>query len=260
MPCGNSVRFDHVQYDADRCPSDLVSAPMQVSMRDIIIMGLMAGMGITSASFDEKSVSMQGAVGTITTSKHAVLGPILHFTPRNTEDPVSAFGYDFGYRRGFVDVYWLVRTWGVCCVARRFFDWKSRRTARRLDDRWIRDQDKSTWNPHKGSTGREAAQSGNKKSSSHRFDVKSWMGGINRRHREEEKAGGRRRNKLGPGGEETNGRGKEVIKISRDIPERLPQDGEWRIHTPPIPPRPPVPPMEQVPPPQPSICKVIRTN
>ncbi|PQE07251.1 hypothetical protein CJF31_00004971 [Rutstroemia sp. NJR-2017a BVV2] len=236
MPCGNSVRFDHVQYDADRCPSDLVSAPMQVSMRDIIIMGLMAGMGITSASFNEKSVSMQGAAGTITTSKHAVLGPILHFTPRNTdENPISAFGYSFGHRRGFVDGYWLVRTWGVCCVARRYFNWKSRRTARRLDDRWIREQEDSTWNPHDGSTGDGARQSGNRKYASHRRDKNGWMGGIVRRHSVEKTDSSHRSKKPGAEGEETNERGKQVIKISRAIPERLPQDGNWRIFTPPPP-------------------------
>lgn len=145
IPCGNSVRLDHVQYDADRCPSDLVSAPMQVSMRDIIVMGLMAGMDITSASFHEKSVSMQGAVGTITSSKHAVLGPILHFTPRNVneyERGALGFGHYFGlFGRGFIDSYWLARTWGVCCVAQRYFNSEARRTTRRLDDRWIRDQD-----------------------------------------------------------------------------------------------------------------------
>lgn len=123
MPCGNSVRFDHIQYDADRCPSDLVSAPMQVFMRDIIIMGLMSGMEITSASFDEKSIFMQGVVGSIISSKHAVLGPILHFTPRNVDQgPAYIFGYRLGPARGFIDSYWLARTWDVCCVARRYFN------------------------------------------------------------------------------------------------------------------------------------------
>lgn len=45
------MHYDFVEYDADRCPLDLVSALMQVSMKDIIVMGLMAGMEITRASF-----------------------------------------------------------------------------------------------------------------------------------------------------------------------------------------------------------------
>ncbi|CAN9163583.1 unnamed protein product [Alternaria alternata] len=231
MPCGNSVQFDHVQYDADRCPSDLVSAPMQVSMRDIIIMGLMAGMEVTSASFGEKSVSMQGAVGTITSSKHAVLGPILHFTPRNTDEgPAYTFGYPFGHVRGFVDGYWIARTWDVCCVARRYLNWRARRTARRLDDRWVRDLDKSTWNLPNDSTSDEERQFGGTEYSFRRRNRKGWTRDI---ILQEEKAGGHRRKRPGAEGDESNGRGREVIKTGRAIPEALPQDGEWTIRIPP---------------------------
>jgi len=235
MPCGNSVQFDHVQYDADRCPSDLVSAPMQVSMRDIIIMGLMAGMEITSASFDEKSVSMQGAVGTITSSKHAVLGPILHFTPRNTDEgPAYTFGYPLGYERGFVDGYWIARTWGVCCVARRFFDWRARRTARRLDDRWVRDQDKSTWDVPDNSKSDKRGRFGGRKNSPRRRNRKGWTRDLIFLPGKEEIAGSHRGKRLGAEGEDSNGRGKEIIKIGRAVPEALPQDGEWTIRIPPI--------------------------
>lgn len=231
MPCGNSVQFDHVQYDADRCPSDLVSAPMQVSMRDIIIMGLMAGMEVTSASFGEKSVSMQGAVGTITSSKHAVLGPILHFTPRNTDGgPAYTFGYPFGHVRGFVDRYWIARTWDVCCVARRYLGWRARRTARRLDDRWVRDLDKSTWNLPNDSTSDEERQFGGTQYSFRRRNRKGWTRAIMLR---EEKAGGHRTKRPVADGDISNGRGKEVIKSGRAIPEALPQDGEWTIRIPP---------------------------
>lgn len=135
--CGASVRYHSVTYDADRCPSDLVTAPMQVSMRDVAVMGLTAGMKITSCSFMEKSISMQGAVGSITSSNHAILGPILHFTPRafasvipRSLAPGSADG------RGIVEPRWLARTWDVCTVAGTFFNSVKRRTTRRLDDRW----------------------------------------------------------------------------------------------------------------------------
>jgi hypothetical protein len=233
MPCGNSVRFDHIQYDADRCPSDLISAPMQVSMRDIIIMGLMSGMEVTSASFDEKSISMQGVVGSITSSKHAVLGPILHFTPRNVDQrPGYVFGYPLGHVRGFIDSYWLARTWDVCCVARRYFGWRARRTARRLDDRSIRDQDIL----HNDSSSDEKGNYGGRRYSSRRRNKGVWMRDIFMPHSKEKRTGNRGTTRPGAEGNEANRRGKEVIKINRAIPERLPQDGEWIISIPPIPP------------------------
>jgi hypothetical protein len=139
--CGASVRFDLVEYDADRCPPDLVSAPMQVSMRDVIVMGLMAGMEVTSCSFNEKSVSMQGRVGTITSSSHPVLGPILHFASRNNDRLFfGAFGVRRTSYRSNIEGRWMARTWDVCMVAQRYFRSDKRRTARRLDDRWIREQ------------------------------------------------------------------------------------------------------------------------
>ncbi|KAF5579452.1 hypothetical protein FPCIR_11110 [Fusarium pseudocircinatum] len=49
----------HVKSYAIRCPSDLVTAPMQVSMRDIAVMGLTAGMKITDCSFTEKSLMQE---------------------------------------------------------------------------------------------------------------------------------------------------------------------------------------------------------
>ncbi|KAI1193584.1 hypothetical protein F5X97DRAFT_313669 [Nemania serpens] len=142
ISCRHSVRIDLVEYDADRCPSDLISVPMQVSMRDIVIMALMAGMELTSASFEDKSISMQGAVGTLTSSNHAILGPILHFTPRNigTSLPM-AFGARMQDVYGKINRFWMPRTWDVCSVAGSFYDFSRRRTVRRLDDRWIRDKE-----------------------------------------------------------------------------------------------------------------------
>ncbi|KAI0200208.1 hypothetical protein F4808DRAFT_171989 [Astrocystis sublimbata] len=140
--CRHSVRIDFVEYDADRCPSDLISVPMQVSMRDIVIMALMAGMEITSASFHDKSISMQGAAGTLTSSNHAILGPILHYTPRNAE---SSLPVVFGDRRrdvsGKINKLWMVRTWDTTSVAGSFYNSLRRRTVRRLDERWIRDRE-----------------------------------------------------------------------------------------------------------------------
>ncbi|KAI1750324.1 hypothetical protein F4782DRAFT_509956 [Xylaria castorea] len=142
IPCRHSVRIDFVEYDADRCPSDLISVPMQVSMRDIVIMALMAGMELTSASFHNKSISMQGAIGTLTSSNHAILGPILHFTPRNVETSLPMmFGEQMRDVDGKINKFWMPRTWDTCSVAGSFYNFSRRRTVRRLDDRWMRDKE-----------------------------------------------------------------------------------------------------------------------
>lgn len=141
IPCRRSVRIDLVEYDADRCPSDLISVPMQVSMRDIIIMALMAGMELTNASFHDKSISMQGAVGTLTSSNHAILGPILHFTPRNVQTSLPMLlGERIRDVDGKINTLWIWRTWDTCSVAGSPYNSNRRRTVRRLDERWIRDK------------------------------------------------------------------------------------------------------------------------
>ncbi|KAG9252138.1 uncharacterized protein F5Z01DRAFT_251305 [Emericellopsis atlantica] len=146
--CGDSIRVDYVECDVDRCPSDLVSVPMPTSMRDIVIMGLTAGMVVTRASFEEKSVSMQGPAGSLTSASHPVLGPILHFTPTTLCPPVpQAFGVSRTSPRGTVDDPWLGRILDVPSVANQYYHWVKRRTARRLDERWIKD--------HQGLTGYE---------------------------------------------------------------------------------------------------------
>ena len=98
--------------DADRCPADLPSVPMMVSMRDIVVMALMAGLECTHASFEDKSLSMQGSAGSITSSQHPILGPILHFSARNVDVPhgMSVQGRILGP--------WLCRLWGTVDVAR----------------------------------------------------------------------------------------------------------------------------------------------
>ncbi|KAI0098151.1 hypothetical protein GGR51DRAFT_538882 [Nemania sp. FL0031] len=141
ITCKYSVRIDLVEYDADRCPSDLITVPMQVSMRDVVVMALMAGMELTSASFPNKSISMQGAVGTLTSSNHPILGPILHFTPRNVENSLpTIFGDRIEDVYGKISGFWIARTWDTCSVAGSFYNSNRRRTVRRLDDRWIRDK------------------------------------------------------------------------------------------------------------------------
>ncbi|KAL9035483.1 MAG: hypothetical protein Q9180_004839, partial [Flavoplaca navasiana] len=50
--CNASLRFEIAEGDADLCPSDLPNVPMQVSLRDIAILGLQIGMKATSSYID----------------------------------------------------------------------------------------------------------------------------------------------------------------------------------------------------------------
>ncbi len=119
--CYNSIGYSFVQGDADRCPSDIPTVPMQISLRDAIVMGLMVGMECTAASFDRGSVSMQGAAGTITSAQHPVLGPMIHFTPRKTSKSLG-----IGYT-GIISKCWLWRVMGNCIVSEQQYNWRRRR-------------------------------------------------------------------------------------------------------------------------------------
>ncbi|KAI9686068.1 MAG: hypothetical protein M1822_004051 [Bathelium mastoideum] len=84
---------------------------------------------------------MQGQVGSITSTNHPVLGPLLHFTPRGKEALYSgAFDIEPSYSRSKIEGRWIDRTWDVCWVARRHYNSDKRGTARRLDDWWTRHQ------------------------------------------------------------------------------------------------------------------------
>lgn len=137
--CSRSWLVTTIECDADRCPSDLVTAPMPVSMRDTAAMALMSGMEVISYSFEEQMLFMHGEIGSITSARHPVLGPILHFTPGKQvlQDP-HAFGiklYPVGFK-GRIQKKWLIRTWDACTVANRLYNNLERRRVRRLDARW----------------------------------------------------------------------------------------------------------------------------
>jgi len=121
--CTGDMFYELHHCDADRCPSDLPVVPMQVSMRDIVIIALMAGMRCTDASFERKSISMDGEAGAITSSWHPMLGSIIHFSPRNSHRPVG-----IRLRSGKIDPAWMARTWGVVTVAGRRYDARDRKT------------------------------------------------------------------------------------------------------------------------------------
>ncbi|KAI0483459.1 hypothetical protein F4859DRAFT_399733 [Xylaria cf. heliscus] len=217
IPCRYSVRIDLVEYDADRCPSDLISVPMQVSMRDVVIMALMAGMELTSASFHNKSISMQGAVGTLTSSNHPILGPILHFTPRNVETSLPMmFGARVPGMYGKINKFWMPRTWDTCSVAGSFYNYSRRRTVRRLDDRWIRDKEVES------------------------YDLDEYLDPKNPSKRKKRAKGTAQKSEseTDPSGGDKQKAQLQVISRRRrrfQIPERRIQDGNWIIYPPIIP-------------------------
>ena len=81
-PCADRIVFTMIRGDADRCPGDLPNVPMPVSLRDVIVMAFSFGLDCVEASFVAKTLSMQGSAGSITTSRHPVLGPLIHFIPQ----------------------------------------------------------------------------------------------------------------------------------------------------------------------------------
>lgn len=115
--CTSDLFYDLHHCDADRCPSDLPVVPMQVSMRDIVTIALMAGMRCTDASFQGKSIAMDGEAGTITSSWHPMLGSIIHFSPRNTLRPLG-----IQIRGGSIEPAWMARMWDVVTIAGRKYD------------------------------------------------------------------------------------------------------------------------------------------
>ncbi|KIX09176.1 uncharacterized protein Z518_00255 [Rhinocladiella mackenziei CBS 650.93] len=129
---GNDLFCELIDCDADRCPADLPVAPMQVSLRDIVVVAIMAGMRCTDASFEKKSLAMEGAAGTITTSWHPLLGAIVHFAPRNFGPPLrpeSRIDEVLGLRigDGSISSKWMARMWDVAVVAGRQYDLRDRK-------------------------------------------------------------------------------------------------------------------------------------
>jgi hypothetical protein len=121
--CHADMIFCFAYGDADRCPSDLPTVPMQVSLRDVTMMALSVGMECTSASFELGLVSMQGASGSITSSKHPILGPLIHFAPRDTgladSTPITMEGHLLQS--------WVWRVMDNCIVAEKHYNQRLRR-------------------------------------------------------------------------------------------------------------------------------------
>ncbi|KAJ3483099.1 hypothetical protein NLG97_g7388 [Lecanicillium saksenae] len=118
--CYGSIGYTFVSGDADRCPADLPTIPMQMSLRDCVVVSLMSGMECTAASFDRGAVSMKGSAGTITSAQHPVLGPTVHFSPRSSSEKHTIAW------NGTVTRAWLWRVMGNCVVAGQQYNLRAR--------------------------------------------------------------------------------------------------------------------------------------
>ena len=130
---GDSLRYEMVEGDADRCPTDLPVVPMQLSMRDVVALALMAGMQCTDVSFESQSLSMQGGAGTITSSRHPVLGALIHFAPKQ---PFETHG--IRTKKGNLDPDWIMRLSDTIIVAGCRYDQRDRRHFEEDEGSWIR--------------------------------------------------------------------------------------------------------------------------
>ncbi|KAL8898330.1 MAG: hypothetical protein Q9207_006757 [Kuettlingeria erythrocarpa] len=131
--CGKSLRYTMVGGDADRCPSDLPVVPMQLSMRDVVVMATKAGMDCTDISFQTQSISMQGDAGTITSSRHPVLGALIHFAPKQSVGCHGIQTHD-----GRIHPNWVARMLDLVTVAGRTYDLRDRKHFEEDEGGWIK--------------------------------------------------------------------------------------------------------------------------
>ena len=116
--------------DVDRLPSDLPVVPMQVSIRDIIALGLMIGMTITLADRDD--LEMSGPSGFIKSSSHPLLGRPIHFSAFS-KAPRS---FHKGLRSGEIGKSWLHRLKGIASVANKPCSEQKRQYYEQIGRRW----------------------------------------------------------------------------------------------------------------------------
>ncbi|KAL8978585.1 MAG: hypothetical protein Q9205_005861 [Flavoplaca limonia] len=119
-----------------RCPSDLPNVPMQVSLRDIVILGLQTGMEVTSPYIDIETgkFSMVGRAGSITCSKHPILGSLLHFAPSGFN---AGHGSLVNRDQRQINKLWVLRVKNCVPIAGRAYDMRERAHLDRLDGGWL---------------------------------------------------------------------------------------------------------------------------
>lgn len=140
--CPAAVRVGLMVGDVDRLPADLPVVPMQVSIRDVIALGLMTGMSLQTADGD--FIEMSGPAGFIKSSDHPLLGRLLHFT---------AFSADLRSTllKGDISKSWLRRMEGIASVANQPFDKDKRRYYQGLGMRWRTHSTQLPYKPAKDS-------------------------------------------------------------------------------------------------------------
>ena len=131
--CDSSLCFDIVEGDADRCPSDLSVVPMQVSLRDIIVMGIMAGMTVSRADINTVLLWMAGCAGSLTSSRHPILGIIIHFNPTNVSTR-----YGWRVQHGRINPLLVRRMEGEVPIANQSYSWRDRDRIEAYDGEWAR--------------------------------------------------------------------------------------------------------------------------
>ncbi|MCJ1399892.1 hypothetical protein MMC11_003095 [Xylographa trunciseda] len=129
---GKSVRYELIEGDADRCPVDLPVVPMQLSMRDVVAGAIMAGMECTDVSFQQQTLSMQGAAGTITSSRHPVLGALLHFAPKRSYET-----HGFRTKKGSIDRLWIARMYDISVIAGYEYNLQTRKHFEEDEGSWV---------------------------------------------------------------------------------------------------------------------------
>ena len=143
--CGQSLRYRMVEGDADRCPADLPVAPMQLSMRDVVVAAIMAGMDCTDVSFQSQSLSMQGDAGTITSSRHPVLGALIHFAPKQPYDDHS-----LRVNNGAISPDWIARMVDTVTVAGCRYDARDRKHFEEDESSWVKSSSDPTMERSEG--------------------------------------------------------------------------------------------------------------
>ncbi|KAK0620582.1 hypothetical protein B0T14DRAFT_234406 [Immersiella caudata] len=128
--CPSAVRLGLLTGDVDRLPADLPVVPMQISVRDLIALGLTTGMSLQYASGDH--VEMSGPSGLIKSSDHPLLGKMVHFTAFSAA-PRGALK---GLLNGDISKSWLRRLQGIASVAKQEYDIPKRRYYESLALRW----------------------------------------------------------------------------------------------------------------------------
>lgn len=206
---GNSLLYEMIDGDADRCPTDLPVVPMQLSMRDVITIAMMAGMECTDVSYQQQSLSMQGCAGTITSSRHPILGALIHFAPK-----LSHERHGFRTNDGTVHPQWMARMRDIIMVAGLQYNMRDRKHCEEDEGDWVMLSDDRSLVKYQEKSNREPS---------------SVIGELRRRHGT--------RNKQPPRPEELTATDQSAhspteldthkLNDPMDLSMHRPQDGEW---------------------------------